>query len=156
MPTACRNGGHIKAARRPPKFSKSEGASEVRIHAGKLLKFSVERPDPSPIVLRRALSPVVVPVEVSSLDRRGSARGRGEGGTARAPAARRRRRGPRWLDDRRRGQGCGCGSTRGSLGGCAQPPQGSLGAPQPRRRACCGRWRGRGGEGGGGAGGPPA
>ena len=54
IPTACRNGGHIKAARRPPKFSKSEGALEVRIHAGRLLKFSVEHPDSSPVVLRRA------------------------------------------------------------------------------------------------------
>jgi len=54
IPTACRNGGHIKAAHRPPKFSKSEGALEVRIHAGRLLKFSVEHPDPSPVVLRRA------------------------------------------------------------------------------------------------------
>ena len=35
MLIACRNGGHIKAARRPSKFSKSEGAPEVQIHAGR-------------------------------------------------------------------------------------------------------------------------
>jgi len=138
-----RNVCHIKAVPCSPKFSKAEGAPFVRIHVGRLLKFSIEHASPS-----------VVSVEVSSLIgvlvvRCGSARGQGEGGTERAAAARRWRARPEATRHPSSGAGQRLRLHVGEASGLRLATSGgALGRQQQRR---CAEGQVARGSGGGGA-----
>ena len=168
MPTACKNGGHIYSVRRPPKFSKFEGAS--------LFKFT---PPGCPNFLsrsrRRPSSIDGIRVEVSSPTSSCCYAWGGCGcalGPMRELARARRRQGARrprlagsdqpvWPGAGDQGGAHGGRGSRGGAGTASGPGAGAA-HPRWRRRRPCGRSETGEGEGEGQVGhmhrwaGPPA